>query len=80
MAKFISNKNRQKLLDLEKWVESKKQGFDMSGCMLYCEKCEFADHSHPTENGKCYATQEQRETDSLCAKAYNKMQKTNKKA
>jgi hypothetical protein len=76
----LTLKQRQQKLDLQKWVDSKKQGFDMSGCMLYCEKCEFANHSHPTEHGKCYATQEQRESQCLCAKAYNKRQKTNKKA
>ena len=68
----------QKRLDKKKWLESEKQGYDMSGCMLYCEKCQFADHSNKTESGNCYATQDQRETDSLCAKAYNKMQKANK--
>lgn len=71
----MTNKERQKQLDNEKWVESEKQGFDMSGCMSYCEKCEFADHSHPTENGKCYATQEEREKCTLCAKAFNKMKR-----
>lgn len=78
MAKQITLKNRQKLLDLEKWVESKKQGFDMSGCMLYCEFCDKADHSHPTEHGNCYVAQEQRVANSLCARAYNKMQKAKK--
>lgn len=66
------------MLDLEKWVESKKQKFDMSGCMLYCKYCDKADHSHPTEHGNCYATQEQRVADSLCAKAWNKSQKIKK--
>lgn len=75
MGKIISNKNRQKLCDLEKWFESKKQGHDMSGCMPYCEHCEKADHSHPTELGKCYATQEERVANSFCAKAYNLMKK-----
>lgn len=62
----------QKRLDKKKWLESEKQGFDMSGCMPYCAKCQYADHSHPTENGKCYATQEEKTHYSFCAKAYNK--------
>lgn len=78
MAKFISNKERQRQLDEEKWLESEKQGFDMGGCMLYCQYCDKADHRHKTELGKCYATQDQRVADCLCAKAYNKMQKADK--
>ena len=74
----LTLKQRQKRLDLEKWVESKKQGFDMSGCMLYCQFCEKADHRNKTEAGQCYATQEERVADSICAKAYNKMKKMNK--
>lgn len=59
----------QKELDEQKWLESEKQGHDMSGCMPYCEKCEYADHSHPTENGKCYA-ESNRAEDCLCANAW----------
>lgn len=68
----------QKRLDKKKWLESEKQGYDMGGCMTYCEKCEYADHSHPTEKGKCYATQEERVTNSFCAKAYNLSKKKTK--
>ena len=64
--------NTQKMLDKQKWVESEQQGHDMSGCMLYCQYCDKADHSHPTENGKCYATQEEREKYYYCAKAYKR--------
>ena len=69
----MTNKERQKALDKAKYLESQQQGFDMSGCMLYCEKCQYADHSNPTENGKCYITQEEREEKSTCAIAYNKL-------
>lgn len=71
----MTNKERQKSLDRQKWLESEQQRFDMSGCMLYCEFCSKADHSHPTENGKCYATQEERENDCLCAKSFNRMKR-----
>lgn len=69
----MTNEARQKSLDRQKWIESEQQGFDMSGCMLYCEKCDRADHSHATENGKCYAAQQEREKNCLCAKAYNRL-------
>jgi hypothetical protein len=65
--------NTQKMLDKQKWEESEKQRYDMGGCMLYCQYCDKADHSHATENGKCYATPEEREKYSLCAKAYKRM-------
>jgi hypothetical protein len=66
-------KKEQKRLDKAKWLESQSQGFDMSGCMLYCQECEYADHTHPTENGKCYAPQEKREKEQLCARSYNRL-------
>lgn len=69
----MTNKERQRSLDKKKWLESEQQGFDMSGCMLYCEKCDYADHSHPTENGKCNADQKLIEKECLCAKAYNRL-------
>ena len=73
MAKQVTLKERQKLCDISKWLESKEKG-DMSGKMDYCEYC--------SQNFMytCRKTQAQREADSLCAKAYNKMQKANKKA
>lgn len=65
-------KKTQKALDKQKWLESEKQGFDMSGCMPYCQYCDYADHSHPTENGRCYASQKEREKQKLCEKAFHK--------
>jgi hypothetical protein len=60
--------NTQKMLDKQKWVESEQQGYDMSGCMLYCKHCEKC-----LSNSKCEATQEEREKYYLCAKAYKRM-------
>ncbi len=71
----MKNEKRQATLDKKKWLESQEQGFDMSGCMLYCAKCEYADHSHPTENGNCYAPHENRVAECLCARAYNRMKR-----
>ena len=63
----------QKKLDKEKWLISEQNGYDMGGCLHHCQYCEYADHSHATMNGKCYATQEQREKQFLCALSYNYM-------
>jgi hypothetical protein len=68
-----TNKDKQRILDKQKWLESETQGFDMSGCMLYCEKCEYANHD--TDYGYCKASQEQRVSESLCAKASNRIKK-----
>lgn len=70
----LTLKQRQQKLDLQKWVESKDKGEDMGGKMDYCEFC--------SQNFiyTCMATQEERESKCLCAKAYNKMQKANKNA
>lgn len=75
----MTNIERQKKLDKEKWLESEKNGYDMGGCMLHCQYCEYADHTHPTMNGKCYATQKQRQYQCLCATAYNRWDKKTRK-
>lgn len=71
----MTNRQRQKCLDKAKWLESEKQGHDMGGCMLYCQYCEHADHSHPTESGKCYASYEEMSKNCYCATAFNKLGK-----
>lgn len=66
----MKNKERQKRLDINKWLESEKQGEDMSGAMLYCDACE------KQRNGYwCGCTQDERETQCLCATAYNRMRR-----
>jgi hypothetical protein len=35
----MTNRNRQKLLDINKWRESEKHGTDLSGKMKYCDEC-----------------------------------------
>lgn len=68
MAKNIE---RQKSLDRVKWKESEKAGYDLSGTYPHCENCK---HKISTCYAiSCSATQEERETKSLCAKAYNHM-------
>lgn len=68
MAK-LTNKDRQKELDFIKWNLSQVQKKDLSGKMEYCNFC-----SMKTQAG-CKATQEQRELESLCAKANNKKER-----
>ena len=68
----MTNKERQKNLDKKKWAESEKEGRDMSGEMPYCwhcPKCILGIDKYNT----CTATQEQRETNCLCARAFNRM-------
>lgn len=64
----MKNTERQTALDKRKWIESEKEGCDMSGDMPYCEHCE-----EQTRFRSCVATQEERESVCLCAKAYNRM-------
>lgn len=66
----MTNKDRQKSLDKKKWIESEKKGEDMSGAMLYCDACNKQNRTY-----ECTATQEERESQCLCAKAYNRLQR-----
>lgn len=69
----MTNKERQKCLDFKKFEESANERRDKSGSMEYCEYCECSLDFH------CIATQEEREKGTICAKAYNKMVRKNKK-
>ena len=66
-------KDRQEILDKEKWEESQTQGRDMSGEMEYCNYC--SEHIFGTF---CRHNQKERETKFLCARAWNNMQKKSK--
>lgn len=66
----MTNKERQKSLDKQKWLESEISSIDKSGIMVYCGVCEYK-----TSNFTCTATQKQRQENCLCAKAFNKMQR-----
>jgi hypothetical protein len=65
-----TNKELQKWLDEEKWIESEQAGIDRSGLENYCEFCEFVVTGY-----HCSAPQEKREKECLCAKAYRVMKK-----
>ena len=62
----MTNKDRQKNLDKQIWLESEKEHIDKSGVMYYCSACNYR------KEYTCLATQQNREDMSLCAKAYNK--------
>jgi len=63
----LSNKDKQKELDLFKWNKSQIENKDLSGQMNYCKNC-----PSKTNDGTCIATQAERELNTLCAKAFNK--------
>ena len=65
----MTNKERQASLDKKKWLESEQKRMDLSGVRGYCNACT---HAH---NLKCNATQEKREQECLCAKAYNRWER-----
>ena len=63
----MTNQERQKQLDKQKWFRSEQYREDLSGKMTYCTACDKMNCLH-----RCTATQEERLRYSLCAKAYNK--------
>lgn len=72
--KYMTNVYNQKRLDKIKWEESEKQLRDMSGEMEWCEVCKYR------RGVECDCTQYEREKDTLCATAYNRMKRgVNKK-
>lgn len=65
----MTNKERQFRLDEKKWIASEQAGEDMSGKMDYCQNC-----GKQTAYG-CAISQEEREAQSECAVAYNRMRR-----
>lgn len=61
-----TNKVLQTRLDREKYIASEQAKYDKSGAMYYCSECEARNES------VCEATQEERESKALCAKAFKK--------
>ena len=73
----MTNKQRQKSLDKKKWLESETWDMDCSGAMPYCDFCgkRYIDDHGEIALTICDATQEERESECLCAKAYNRMRR-----
>jgi hypothetical protein len=73
----MTNKEIQKRLDKKKWLASEKRGHDLSGVFIQCHCCEKQTARGWQKDGLfkhgCSATQEERESQCLCAKAYNRM-------
>ena len=66
----MTNAERQKSLDKSKYYASQQYKKDLSGSMFYCHKCEYSSCTH-----NCRATQKERESGCLCAKAYNRVKR-----
>lgn len=66
----MTNRQRQKDIDKQKWEDGVRFGYDPSGLLAMCNYCPKQYHIC-----KCSATQEEREAQCLCAKAYNKMRR-----
>jgi hypothetical protein len=66
----MNYKKVQKSLETQRKEENEKHGFDTGGCLLFCRGCPHGDHSHPTDNGKCYADEATRLNECPCAKNY----------
>lgn len=67
----MTNVERQRSLDIKKYIESEKVKSDMSGYMPYCKFCGNAKSCQ----AKVYDFNKINR-DCLCAKAYNKMNKS----
>ena len=67
---MVKNSVKQKQLDESKWLASELAKEDMSGAMFYCDACEKQYNGYV-----CGSTQEERESNHLCAKAYNRLGK-----
>lgn len=75
----MTNKERQESLDKKKWLESEKYGIDMSGAMRWCDYC-GNQYRNPVKHGfACTASHENRVEYCMCAKAYNRMKKGEKR-
>lgn len=73
----MTNEQRQKALDKSKWLASEVVGWDRSGAEMYCDYCD-KQVVNTTRYGTCTATQAERESKCLCAKAYNRMHRGRK--
>ena len=67
----MTNKERQASLDKKKWLSSERWKINLSGGMSYCYYCKYK----VMGAFDCKATQEEREGQCLCAKAYNRMER-----
>lgn len=72
----MTNKERQKNLEKKKWLESEKACQDLSGKMPYCKNCYYRGMNYDAI--VCLASQNKRETECLCATAYNRMYRRKK--
>lgn len=67
----MTNKERQRSLDKKKWFRSIEEGSDQSGKLFYCDYCT----KQNTAFNICDADQYSRETNCLCATAFNRSER-----
>lgn len=67
----MTNEQRQKSCDKLKWNESIEKQRDMSGEMDYCAYC--------SGSNNCTYSQEEKESKTICATAYNKMKRVTRR-
>lgn len=76
----MKNIERQRSLDKKKWYASEKNGLDMGGKMNYCKYCSYtAIDTEYIGKDRCIISQEEKENRCICATAYNRMIRYNKK-
>ena len=63
----MTNFEKQKRLNEEKWLVSEAKNQDQSGIMPYCNFCK------QQNNGACLVSQKEIEAKRICATAYNRM-------
>lgn len=69
----MTNKQRQEWFNKKKWLESEKQGVDMSGIMVICDYCDAC------VGVTCTATQKEIDEKCYCATAYNRLVRERRK-
>lgn len=65
----MTNIERQRSLDKKKYLESERQGMDLSGKMFYCNRCDYQ------YGNLCTVTQNFKDKVCPCATAFNRGQR-----
>jgi hypothetical protein len=69
----MTNYQRQKKLDEQKYLVSEAKKEDQSGNMPYCDYCNYSYYKQSGIAVGCEKPQNEREENCLCATAYNRM-------
>lgn len=74
----MTNYQRQKKLDEQKYLVSEAKQSDQSGIMPYCDYCNYSYYKQTGIVVGCGKPQNEREENCLCATAYNRMVRARK--